>query len=233
MQAPATAAPARIEARLQACLGPQLAVVCTGVNGDPQALWPEERAALAKAIERRQREFAAGRAAARTAMRRLGWPECAIPVHEDRSPIWPAGLVGSISHSASFCIAVVGLQSAWACMGIDIEQDHRVTPELWPSICVPEELQALALVPPADQRSWVTRVFGAKEAFFKAQYPGTRQMLEFHDVEVRLDPQASTFQAWHRSPGRGAQRLAAAGQQMQLEGQVLSVVACPASSACR
>lgn len=225
MPPPGTPAQQRLQEGVQAQLGQDLAVVCTGVDGDPGWLWAEERAAVAKAIPRRQREFAAGRAAARAAMRQLGQRECAIPAREDRSPAWPEQFIGSISHSATFCVAVVGLKRRWASAGIDIEEDRRVEPDLWPSICRPRELETLVQGDAAARKSMVTRLFSAKEAFFKWQYPHTRQMLDFQDVEVRFDPALCVFEAL-RVTGLADDggHAVASGRQFLLEGQILSLV---------
>lgn len=225
MLAASTTAHQRLQAAVQAQLGPELAVICTGVEGDPEWLWPVERVAVDKAIPRRQREFAAGRAAARAAMRQLGWPECAIPAREDRSPTWPEGLVGSISHSASFCVAVVATNSHWASVGIDIEADKGVEPDLWPSICLPQELEAFAHEDMQSAKSRASRLFSAKEAFFKWQYPETLKMLDFHDVEVQLNADGTSFEAWcRRDKQADCPRDHAIGRQLVLEGQILSVV---------
>jgi 4'-phosphopantetheinyl transferase EntD len=37
----------------------------------------------------------------------LGLPERPIPMGRDRAPVWPEGVVGSISHSDAFCLAAV------------------------------------------------------------------------------------------------------------------------------
>lgn len=228
MSALASVTPAhqRLQSALQACLGPDLAVVCTGVDGQPDALWPDERAAMASAIPRRQREFAAGRAAARAAMRRLGWPECAIPPRQDRSPAWPDGWVGSISHSASVCLAVGAWRQRWASIGIDIEEDQRVGPELWPLVCRPRELRSLEALDAPAQKHRVTRLFSAKEAFYKWQYPQTRRMLDFQDVEIRLRPDGSGFEVLGATaPDAPEGPVLATGRQLPLEGHVFSCVA--------
>lgn len=229
MAVPASMAPVhrQLQAELRACLGSDLAVVCSDVDGDPASLWPEERAAVSNAVPRRQREFAAGRAAARTALRQLGRRECAIPIRRDRSPAWPEGLTGSISHSRGVCVVVMALKQHWGSLGVDVEEDGRVEPDLWPSICLREELDTLAqMTSPTARKSRVTRLFGAKEAFFKWQYPDTQEMLDFHDAEIRLDPTGSTFEVFCRKISTGASRHAVVqGRQFLVEGQILSLVA--------
>ncbi len=199
----------RLQAELQAWLGPEVAVVCTGVDGDPESLWPEEREAIARAVPKRQREFAAGRSAARTAMRRLNWLATAIPAHSDRSPCWPAGLVGSIAHSADTCVAVVGRQDAWVSIGIDIEPDRGIDESLWGIICTPDEQRQLGEQGPESRASLVTRVFVAKEAFYKWHYPQHRTLLDFNDVSVKWGRKGSGFEVvpvsrnMHDSVARG------------------------------
>src|SRR5690606_967724 len=96
MDATACASPPRaplhldiLRRQLEHAMGPGTGVACTGVEGNLQRLWPVEHAAISHAVPRRQREFAAGRTAARAAMSQLGWPPSAVPSAPDRSPIWP------------------------------------------------------------------------------------------------------------------------------------------------
>ncbi|WP_439587272.1 4'-phosphopantetheinyl transferase family protein [Hydrogenophaga sp.] len=183
-----------LEAELQSRLGASgVAVVCTGVDGDPAGLWPEEQIAVAHAIPRRQREFAAGRHAARTAMRRLDRPARAIPSHPDRSPCWPEDLIGSISHTTDVCIAVVGTRDRWTSIGIDIESKPGVDEFMWDIICTPDERQQIRAQRPSTRALLATRVFVAKEAFYKWHYPQRRTLLEFQDVSVQWIPGGADF----------------------------------------
>jgi len=186
MPACVTPAHQRLQSELQARLGPELAVVCTGVNGDPDSLWPQERAAVSAAIARRQSEFAAGRSAARSAMRQLGHPECAIPAGQDRSPLWPVDLVGSIAHTGSVCVAMLGRRESWTSIGIDIESEQAVAPEIWPTICTRAELQHLHEQDASVQHLAASRLFTAKEAYYKWQFPLTGSMLDFKDVQMDM-----------------------------------------------
>jgi enterobactin synthetase component D len=181
-------APQALRERLSERLGPDVGVVCTGVDGDPQALYPEEFEAIRNAVPRRQREFAAGRQAARQAMAQIGWPPAAIPSAADRSPLWPEGLAGSISHTGQACVAVVGRREHVHSIGIDLENDVPMDPALWSTICTPAEAAFVNAQPAGTQGRLMTWLFSAKEAFYKWQYPRTRRLLEFQDVHVRLTP---------------------------------------------
>lgn len=174
----------RLQTLLQAVLGPHVHVACSNTLGDPAQLWPQERVAIGAAIERRQREFAAGRAAARQALHNLGLGGCAIPAREDRSPQWPTGVVGSISHADGVCVVVVSRNSDCRSLGVDIEPDRAVYPELWPSIGTRRETDRIGKAAQDQQRFLATRMFTAKEAFYKWQFQITRVLLDFHEVEV-------------------------------------------------
>jgi len=175
----------RFEQRLQAALGPRVRVVCTGTDGNPDHLWPQEQRFIGPAIARRQREFAAGRAAVRLALRSLGWPACAIPAREDRSPVWPDGLVGSITHNSDICVVVLARQDDCASLGIDLESDSAVDASVWSSLCTAWELGAIGQAGRSLQAFVATRFFTAKEAFYKWQFQTTGSMLDFNEVEVR------------------------------------------------
>lgn len=174
-------------------LGHGFGIACTGIDGDPQCLYEEEFAAVRKAVPRRQREYAAGRQAARQAMMDIGWPPVAIPSASDRSPVWPVGLVGSISHTSKSCIAAVCPRHHVCGIGIDLEDDLPMAYDFWSTICTPEEHAWVTGQAASLQGLWVTRMFSAKEAYFKWQYPQTGQMLEFRDLHVDIHTESMNF----------------------------------------
>ncbi|WP_181167477.1 hypothetical protein [Mesorhizobium sp. B2-6-5] len=90
----------------------------------------EEEAHLGNVVPARRREFRAGRLYVRQALRGLGIPETVIPIGPDRAPIWPTGVVGSISHNRSLCAVAVGLSADYRSIGIDIEEDSSLSGEL-------------------------------------------------------------------------------------------------------
>lgn len=153
---------------------------------------------MASATPKRRREFAAGRACARLALARLGLPESPLGRNEDRTPRWPAGLVGCISHCAGYCGAAVARQESVAGLGLDVEVIGRVRAALLPRICTPAERDALVRLGRAREREeidWATVLFSAKESTYKCYYPLTRMPLGFHDVEIELAPARRAFTA--------------------------------------
>lgn len=161
----------------------------------PDGLWPEERAGLARPGDARLREFAAGRRAARRAMQALGLPPGPVLHGPDRAPVWPQGLVGSLSHSNSVCMAVLGHAERYASLALDIEEAEELPADLHPLICTRSE-RAWLSVQPEDWRGALARlIFSAKECAYKLQYPLTQQMLEFDAFEVTPDLQTGQFEA--------------------------------------
>jgi 4'-phosphopantetheinyl transferase EntD len=154
--------------------------------GNPALLWPAEAQTLSKAVLMRVQEFAAGRACARALLAEFGVHDCPIAVADDRQPVWPDGLVGSITHTTGFCAAVVARRSALRAVGLDSEVAGSVNAELWPSICTPSEIAWLGALPQPQQASAATLIFSAKEAFYKCQYPLLRERLGFHDARVEV-----------------------------------------------
>ena len=152
--------------------------------GNPRLLHPAEARCVARAAPQRLREFAAGRACARRAMAELGIVDFSLQAADDRQPVWPAPMVGSITHTRGFCAAVVAERQSALALGLDSERVGDVRPELWQRICVPSELAWIRSVPALHQAAAATLIFSAKEAFYKCQYSLVRERVTFHDVRV-------------------------------------------------
>jgi 4'-phosphopantetheinyl transferase EntD len=95
-----------------------------------EAGYPEEIQSIATAVPKRRREFLMGRRYARYALAQLGCPPCAIPFDGKRLPLWPAGYIGSITHSDRICVAIVGRVDAFRTLGVDLEPDTPLDREL-------------------------------------------------------------------------------------------------------
>ena len=148
---------------------------------------PDEMACIQKAVEKRRMEFIAGRTCARRALEKLNVTGAVIPVGERREPEWPPGIVGSVSHTQGYCGAAVARQAEVRGLGFDVERAGAVREKLWLEIVSEQELDGLVSGAEGDKGRLVALAFSAKEAFFKYQYPLSRQWVGLHDVEVRLD----------------------------------------------
>lgn len=158
--------------------------------GDPSVpspfLFSEEAELVASAVEKRRLEFARGRHCARAALRRLGLADQPLLSGSQREPLWPTGVVGSITHTAGMCGAVVGWQSRYSGVGIDIEPAAPLERAVAERIASEAEMRSLDALPPLLA---ARLIFSAKEAFYKCQFSVTRQFLGFSEVSVALEPQ--------------------------------------------
>jgi 4'-phosphopantetheinyl transferase EntD len=158
--------------------------------------------APARAAPARLREFAAGRAAARQAMAEIGEAAAPIPAGADRAPQWPPGIVGSITHSRSACLAAVMRAPPGAGIGIDLEEATPLDRPLWDTILLPHEQRVLLSWPPEVRAMMAKVAFSAKEAAYKAQYPTSRTLFGFDVMTVTLagPPQGGQFDARFEQP---------------------------------
>jgi 4'-phosphopantetheinyl transferase EntD len=176
--------PAQPSALVESLFPPGAAAAELRTPGDPALLEPEEAQSVARAVPKRVAEFAAGRLCARSALARFGIASVAVRAAPDRQPLWPAGFVGSITHTQGFCAAVIGQQARFVGLGLDTENACAVSANLWPSICIAQELAWIESLA-ADQRTRAaTLVFAAKEAFYKCQYPASGEWLSFSDLRI-------------------------------------------------
>jgi 4'-phosphopantetheinyl transferase EntD len=163
-------------------------------------LLPEEAKLVAKAVKKRRREFATGRACARRALRMLGWPDVAVLVGQAREPVWPSGIVGSITHSVGYCAATVARAVELKSIGIDVEVNSPLPDGVEDLVCTQAELDHAARLP---GQNWSTVIFSAKESLYKAWYPITRKWLGHLDAELTLNPECGEFSVCIVNPPAG------------------------------
>ena len=163
--------------------------------------FPEELDAVAAAVPARRREFVCGRACAHAALRALGAGDAPIAVRNTRAPVWPAGVVGSISHTRALAGAVVCRDVDARAVGLDLERADAVLDEEVRSVVLTsaEVVQVDAL------RALETRVavliFSAKECVHKVVAPLWGWSLEHQDVRIEIDLRAYRFTARLAVPG--------------------------------
>jgi 4'-phosphopantetheinyl transferase EntD len=177
----------------------------TAVAAAPIATLPAfdaaEEAAITAAVPRRRDEFRSGRDCARRALAALGCPAWSIPADSRRLPMWPAGFLGSISHGAGVCVAQVARAGGFLGVGLDVEASDAVTPDLVEAIALPDEWRAMARAGGGD-RVAAALCFSAKEAVYKAYFPATELVLDFHDVRLDVDWARGSFVANLVSPDK-------------------------------
>jgi 4'-phosphopantetheinyl transferase EntD len=195
---------------------------------------PEEHDHLAKARRPRVLEFRAGRCAARRALEALGVSPSFIGRHPDRSPIWPPGIVGSITHvgrdGVGWAAAAVARDEDFSSIGVDAESATPLEPALWRRILTAGELERLDLAP-TERRGLIAKtLFSAKEALYKCQYPLTRAFLEFREVEVDLEEEHFTARVSHEL-ARRALPAELRGRHLVWDALVLTAITLPSKRA--
>jgi 4'-phosphopantetheinyl transferase EntD len=200
------------------------------------ALLPRPEAAdleaAARMGEKRRTEYLAGRHCARAALARLGIEGHLLRAGAERAPIWPPGIVGSITHTGTtadgFCGVVVARSEDLAAVGLDAELDQPLPDELLPTVLTSRERDALLRRPPETRGQIATLTFSAKESVYKALSPLLGIFLEFEQVEVELDPDAGRFGAEVRALG-GRPVPPLSGRLLVTQGLLLTAVAVTAS----
>ena len=68
-----------------------------------------------------------------------------IQSSEHGFPIWPKGIVGSISHSKGTCLSAVAKSKDFQAIGVDIEQFNRMKERSVERITHPKEIAAVEM----------------------------------------------------------------------------------------
>ncbi|MEU6818562.1 4'-phosphopantetheinyl transferase superfamily protein [Streptomyces sp. NPDC046860] len=205
-------------------------------DDDPDAvLFPEERVLVARAVAKRQREFASVRVCARRAMEKLGLPPAPVPTGERGAPLWPDGVLGSMTHCDGYRGAALARTGGLASLGIDAEVHEPLPEGVLDSVSLPAERdrhRALAAARPGVH--WDRLLFSAKESVYKAWFPLTRSWLDFLEADIELLPTHDGRGTFHarllvEGPSVGGTRLTGfTGHWLTGDGLVLTVVAVPA-----
>jgi enterobactin synthetase component D / holo-[acyl-carrier protein] synthase len=166
-------------------------------GSDPAGeLFPEEETLVARAVDKRRREFAAGRDCARRALSALGVrPAPLLPGYRG-APQWPDGIAGSITHCPGYCAAAVASTSDVLTIGLDAEPSGALPGGVLELVSLPAErarLRDLAAEIPGTH--WDRLLFCAKEAVYKAWFPLTGRWLGFEDADITISPRDLTFTA--------------------------------------
>jgi enterobactin synthetase component D len=148
-------------------------------------------------------------------------------IGEDRAPIWPNDLCGSITHSTGWAAAIVANTQHWRGLGMDVEQlmTRERASRLAGEILTADELQRMAAGPEHQIALHVTLTFSLKEALFKALYPIVLKRFYFEDAELlgwtetgtaRLRLKIELSEEWRSGKELDAQFSVEGGQLLSL-----------------
>lgn len=168
-------------------LAQSLASVTLDLEGYDRELFTELGIPCPQAIYhstvKRQAEYLASRWLAREVFSRYGIQDFILSNAANRSPQWPDGYTGSLSHSGGQIFLLTDPQGRLC--GNDVEQimSSTVAAEITPLLVSPQEQQLLAALPAAPCQV-ATLVFTLKESLYKALWPRVRCELDFLQAEV-------------------------------------------------
>lgn len=103
------------------------------------ALYPVEVEQIGAAVESRRIDFAAARACAREAMSRLGVTAGPIIRGGRGMPVWPEGVVGTLTHTDGLRAAALARSSSVRSLGLDVEPHGPLPNGVLDAVSLPEE----------------------------------------------------------------------------------------------
>ncbi|MEJ2694395.1 MAG: 4'-phosphopantetheinyl transferase superfamily protein [Candidatus Thiodiazotropha sp.] len=150
----------------------------------------QEERLIEGAVEKRRREFRAGRHAARAALASLAAPDLPLLRGERREPLWPSGYLGSITHCRDLCIAVCARNGEIVGLGIDVEPLDPLPRGVDRYIHTEQEAAFIADNPGLHPERLI---FSAKESLFKCYYPLVQRYFGFHAVALSFDRERQSY----------------------------------------
>ena len=124
----------------------------------------------------------AARIVARSLLAKLG-SDADAPLIRGPSgaPVWPPGIVGSLAHDEEFAVAAVARAGGLIGLGVDVEPAEPLPPDLVNLVLLPVEQKETP-----DESVKQRLIFVCKEAVYKAVNPLDGSLLEYADIETRL-----------------------------------------------
>jgi enterobactin synthetase component D len=164
------------------------------LSSDFKAWLPEQ---LVNAAYQRKQEFIAGRFCVYNAAKEIGLELSTLPVGVERGPVWPEGVIGSISHSKKMAIGCVGKVDQLKSIGIDTEEifSQQTIKDIQKVIALDSEKEMIAREIPEKYTNLAYSIlFSAKEALFKAIHPLCKTFIDFQEARMtHLSLEEKTF----------------------------------------
>lgn len=152
---------------------------------------------MGRAVAKRKAEYVAGRLCAMRAIEaQTGQAGVSIATGASGAPVWPKGLVGSITHTHGFAAAALADGRCLRGLGIDSEEimTQKVMENVKARICRADE--AYGTQGSMTEQVYTTMIFSAKESLFKCLHALVGKMFWFEDARIEIvDHDAGIFQA--------------------------------------
>jgi 4'-phosphopantetheinyl transferase EntD len=142
----------------------------------------------------------------------LGIRDVDLPVGHDRKPMWPAGVVGSITHVrcghdqlyAAAAVAPIEIASA---VGIDFEMEDSFPSEVWRYALTQREFERVLALPASSRGQEALYIWCAKEVAAKT----ATHKLDLSNVEIDRNAECGEFIARFPEGGPGNQQNVLSG----------------------
>lgn len=140
---------------------------------------------LSKAVDSRKAEYLIGRYLAKTILKDFGLSFADIGIGRNRSPVWPSGISGSISHTSDMVMCAISNSESTRYIGIDIELPLcRSTAYSVSQQVLRKDEIPIALNCGLTFEFVVSLAFSAKETLFKAIHKDVGHYFGFEAVRI-------------------------------------------------
>ncbi|MBY3301076.1 4'-phosphopantetheinyl transferase superfamily protein [Rhizobium laguerreae] len=168
----------------------------------------------------RRAEFTAGRYCALNVLSNLRSDSDEVRIGPHGEPVWPDGVVGSITHSGDLAIAAATLVTLHRGLGVDFEHviKSEAIAEIESIVLTPNEINFCRKC--IDFSYTVTLLFSCKESVSKAIFKYVGRYMDFKEIELAamynefalfrplgpliVDFQGAVFKVYHRNASGGA-----------------------------
>jgi hypothetical protein len=151
-----------------------------------------------------------------------------LPIGPNRAPVWPSGVVGSITHVMdsgyeTYVAAAVTRADAVQAVGIDFEMIDSLHPHVWRHALTERELERVLALPADIRRTEAQYIWCAKEA--------TAKVLELpfdpSGLEVERDLGSGDFSATFVNNNRGYLPSSLLGRTARLDKLLIAAMVLP------
>lgn len=148
-----------------------------------EALGVAQPAQITGSVVKRKAEYLAGRYLCRLLLQAVG-QSGQVAIGPQRQPLWPAGWLGSITHSGNRAVAALWPDRGGRVLGLDLEHwmPAATASALQSRITLPGELDGLAAH--WSRESLLTLAFSSKECLYKALFPRVGRFFDFHCAKL-------------------------------------------------
>lgn len=150
---------------------------------------------IRKAVAKRKSEYLAGRYLAKLALADKGINNFKLLSDDNRCPLWPNGITGSISHTQNIAFCVLANNANSKGLGVDVEYWIKKQSEsLIQDSIIDDSEKHLIENSALPFNQGFTLVFSAKESLFKALYPQIGRYFGFSSAKLtRIDLNKATI----------------------------------------